>query len=59
MTALLQDNPEFKVGDIFKFPLGKEAVVVKVTEEYVILDVADSDPIKLLLTDFGTFQKQD
>ena len=59
MTTLLQDSPKFKIGDILKFPLGKEAEVIKVTEEYVILDVPDSDPIKLLLTDFGTFQNKD
>lgn len=48
--------PKFKVGDILTLPLNAKAEAVKVTEDYIIFDVPNRDPIKLYTKDIKFFQ---
>lgn len=47
---------KYKVGSILTLPLGIKAEVVKVTDEYVIFDVPNHDPVKLRIKDIKLFQ---
>jgi len=47
---------KFKVGDILTLPLGVTAEAVKVTEDYIIFDVPNHNPVKLLVKDIKLFQ---
>jgi len=48
---------EFKVGGIITIPLNITAEIVKVTYDYIILDVPDSEPRKIFIKDIGIFQE--
>jgi len=47
---------KFKVGDILTLPLEVKAEAVKVTEEYIVFDVPNHNPVKLLVKDIKLFQ---
>ncbi len=52
----LPEPVEYKVGSTLTLPMGVKAEAVKVTDEYIIFDVPNHNPIKLLIKDIKLFQ---